>query len=446
MALTGSTTTVARKAASAARRLPRGASMLAQMAPSELADPAVMARLSNLGVIPPGGQGLSGFVNGGPLAGQFVRPLEQMALPASTGVAGALTPITNVAQSATGAAESAAARAASQAAQSVTVPSQYILDTASMPVAAGETAATTKAGRIGGLLSWNPTLASRTAALGEGAAPLATGALAPGSLGRAGAYGLGGYLGANVLHGIVGERNGTWDDAAEGALKGGGIGAGIGSMIAPGPGTVIGGVLGGIGGAIWGGITGNDSPQKERDKYLAQQTDPSNEKSLVSLMGKYGLSTDAQHQLLLQIEAIGPTLGSRDEAKALVQQVMGNLPTLIEQDKVQQAQASRAAAMQAYLLPMMRDSQNQTTQFMQQQATLMNDAASRMPASIADVYRTHAANLMSTHTRAYQAQLAQMMLAPQLYQQSAQYGLANPITGAAATTPTTTSAAYSPTG
>jgi len=411
-----------------------------QLAPDELANPSVQRALARMG-LPFGAQGNTGFVNGGPLAAGFSQPaVQQLAIPATTGgpYAGpaTLAPVTNVAQSATAAEQAAqAAAAGAQAAPTITAPASTTANTA------------TKTGRIGGMLSWNPSAARAAAQSGLTGSELAAagragGALAPGSLGRAGAYGAAGYIGANLLHGVVGERNGTWDDAAEGALKGGGIGAGIGSMIFPGPGTAIGGGLGALAGGLWGGLTGNDSPSKERDDYLASQVDPSNDKSLISLMSKYGLSTDAQHSLLMQLEIIGPTLGSRDEAKALVQQVMGNLPTLIEQDKAQQVQASRAAAMQAYLLPMMRESQATSDRFIQDQATRMNEAASRMSPSVADIYRQHAADLVSSNTRSYQAQLTQMLLAPQLYQQSAQYGVANPAADAYAAAGT----GYSPAG
>lgn len=439
MALTSTRTAskVGSKAAKAAARSlgnvvrnPASVAGIANLAPDELTNPGVQRALARMGM-PFGAQGNTGFVNGGPLAARGISGM--------TSVANLTAPAT-VAESAVG------QIAPSGFPRGVTPPSapisEPIIPPASGAGAAGNTA--TKTGRIAGMLSWNPSAARAAAQAGEAYIP--GGALAPGSLGRAGLYGLGGYMGANLLHGIVGERNGTWDDAAEGALKGGGIGAGIGSMILPGVGTAVGGALGGIGGAVWGGLTGNDSPSKERDDYLASQVDPSNDKSLISLMSKYGLSTDAQHSLLMQLEIIGPTLGSRDEAKALVQQVMGNLPALIEQDKAQQVQASRAAAMQAYLLPMMQQSQQQSDRFIQDQATRMNEAASRMSPSVADIYRQHAADLVGSNTRSYQAQLTQMLLAPQLYQQSAQYGVANPAADAYAAVGAGTGVGYNPAG
>lgn len=451
---TSKAATAAARAASRAARNPL-VGVFGNLAPDELASPSVQRQLARMGFVP-GAQGMTGYANGGPLA-NGIGGMTQI-VPGSTGgiaseavapqfvrstAAANLAPVTNVAQSASQAA----------AAQAGGITSAELAElggiTTGKPITPPTSAGTnaSKTGRMAGLLSWNPS-ATRAAAAANpaltgaelSAAGRAGGWRASGSLGRAGLYGMGGYLGANLLHGIVGEKDGTWDDAAEGALKGAGVGAGIGSMILPGIGTGIGAGLGAIGGGLWGAVTGDDSPGKQRDDYLRSQLDPSDDKSLLSLMGKYGLSMDAQHQLLMQLEIVGPTLGSKDEAKALVQQVMGSLPQLIEEDKAQQAQASRVAAMQAYLLPMMQQSQQQTEQFMQQQATLMNDSASRMSPSVANIYRQHAADLVGSNTRAYQAQLTQMLLAPQLYQQQSQYGTANPAAGAVMP------AGYSPVG
>jgi hypothetical protein len=431
----------ARKAArgvrAAASRLPRGAATIAQMAPAELADPVVQARLARMGLLTNPAQGVSGFANGGPLASQFAAPgagFQQTAIPAVTGgpYAGPLTPVTNVAQSATGAAESAAARAATQAGAIDLAP--YTLDPATMKNAAQAP----KYGRIGGMLAWNPTAARAAAAANpaltsaEAAAAGRTGGmLAPGSLGRAGAYGLGGFVAANLLHGVVGERDGTWDDAGEGALKGAGIGAGIGSMIFPGPGTAIGGALGGIGGAIWGGLTGNDTEQKQISDYLGNQfnTNDSNygSNSLPSILTSYGISPDTTHEIITQIQALGPTLKSKAEAEALVQGVIGQLPQLKAQDEARKVETSRAAAMQAYLLPMMREQQQQSSQFMSQQSALLNDTAGRISnPEVAAVYRQHAMSMAASNSRANQAYMTQILTAPALYAQQQQYGTYNP--------------------
>lgn len=417
------TSRAAARAAQAAARAARNPliATLAQLSPGEMADPAIQARLARMGIAPTA-QGFSGYVNGGPVAAGFVPSGGQLAIPATTG--GPYMGPASVAS--TGGAAQSAARAAQ-----ATVPSRYVLTEADL-LANAPQAAAQPMGRIATMLSTNPYAARAAAQTGLTGAELAAasrsgGRFAPGSLGRAGAYGIGGYVAANLLHSVVGERDGTWDDAGEGALKGAGIGAGIGSMILPGPGTLIGGALGGIGGGIWGKMTGNDSPGTERDEYLEQQLGSATKVGeLTTLLSKYGLSPDTQQQVRLQIEALIPSLTSKNDAKALMSQVMSNLPALMEQDRVDRASEARIAAMQAYLLPMMRDSQAQTDQFMQQQYTLMNDSASRMSPSVATIYRQHGLDTLASNSRASQAMYQQMLLAPQLAQQQSQYGLPNP--------------------
>lgn len=187
-------------------------------------------------------------------------------------------------------------------------------------------------GRIAGFLSKTPFQA------GEGG-----GAFGPGSIGRAGALGVGGIvasdLASNALYGGK-EQNGGWDDFVRDSLKYGGIGAGLGTIV-PGVGNVVGGVLGGAAGvgisalkdlAGWFGGP-KDSAKKNIGKATTEQ-----QAKLATLLSQ--LSPEGQQQVQAQLTLINNYATSPDEVKAGYQQVAQSLPGILAQEQQQRTQVA----------------------------------------------------------------------------------------------------------
>jgi hypothetical protein len=257
-----------------------------------------------------------------------------------------------------------------------------------------------------------------------GTTPYATqgalgGRLAAGSIGRAGAYGLGGQIAGSVWDGAVGERDGVWDDAVGSALRWGGAGAGIGSMILPGWGTAIGGAVGGGIGAIKGALTGDDSAPTELNKYLFGSKDAGGtggaKGELAGLMNEYGISQDSQQQLLMQLDLI-PQMGlDKTGAQQLIGQLIQSIPQFAAEDQVRQQATARSAAIQAAIAPMMQQQLDMYNQSATQAASAMTSASqSTGDPALRDAYSAAAANYLSSSRQAGLGYLQQIAVAPEV--------------------------------
>lgn len=198
-------------------------------------------------------------------------------------------------------------------------------------------------GRMG-WLSYGP-----NAAAAEGAA---VSRFAPGTLGRAGLYGLAGQVAGGALEKVWNDPNSSKDNAAVTALKGAGIGAGIGTLVLPGVGTAVGGALGGIGGAIWGGLRGG-----HQDKDFAKAS-TSGLKKLNGLMDQLGLTDDSKDELRRQYQ-VQSVLAAQSEKpvdaqKAIIGQLMTVLPGIADQEASTKRAAKDALAMQATISQFMQ--------------------------------------------------------------------------------------------
>lgn len=243
---------------------------------------------------------------------------------------------------------------------------------------------------------------------------------AAGTLGRGGLYALGGQVAGGIFDRAVGERDGTWDDAAGSALRWGGAGAGIGSMIAPGIGTVIGGAAGlAIGGAK-GYLTGQDSEPTQARDYLHSELDPGNKDGLIAKFDKYGITGDTRNNLLMQIDLIGGQIGTKAEAKQLVTQIVSGIPDIVTQQQQTVAARAHSAAIQSYLQPMIEQQLAQYNQSNQQASDLAASAGAQIrDPALAAIYKTHAAQMLTAGNSAGLGYLQQMAVAPQLYGQQA---------------------------
>ena len=185
-------------------------------------------------------------------------------------------------------------------------------------------------------------------AIAAGAEASGVGAnLVKGSIGRAGLYGLAGEAGNYALKKILGgERDGSWDNAAGGAMRGAGWGAGVGSVV-PVIGTALGAGVGALAGGAIGYFTGHDSAAKQTRDYWANQLDAQNMSGLAHSLS--GLSPMTQSQVLSQIGMIQNTTKSPEEAKALVSQILLNLPAIAQQEDMYRANSAQQAANARYV-------------------------------------------------------------------------------------------------
>lgn len=176
--------------------------------------------------------------------------------------------------------------------------------------------------------------------------------LAPGTLGRAGAYGLAGQVAGGALEKVWNDPNSSADNAAATALKMAGLGAGIGSMIAPGIGTAIGGGVGALGGAVWGALRGG-----HQDKDLAKAQTKGLTK-LNDLMDQLGLTDDSKNELRRQYHVQSVVAGQSekpvDAQKAIAAQLTALLPQIADQEASTKRAAQDALAMQSTIAQFMQ--------------------------------------------------------------------------------------------
>jgi len=290
-----------------------------------------------------------------------------------------------------------------------------------LPAAEGAAAATGKLGALKSILSYQP----RTA-LGMDALQASEGSVLPeflqaGSLGGGLALAGGGIIAGNLAEGLIGHKNGSVDDAAVNAIRGGGIGAGLGSMFLPGPGTLVGGLAGAAAGGIYGAITGKDSDRTEGQRALAQQLDPTHGGSFAHSLSVSGLSPYAQQQLLVQLQASSSLVGSKADAKQLITSAAQNIPAIQLQDQQYQMSQAKAAAMQSYLGPLLQQSYGNTNNLSQQSQSLTNAAANAtQDPALAAAYRAQGASTAAAMHQSQSAQIAALygqVMAPQAQQQ-----------------------------
>lgn len=290
-----------------------------------------------------------------------------------------------------------------------------------------ETAAgkTGMAGKAAALLSFQPaSLWGGGQAAVEGGGLLdAGGALGAGSLGRGGAYAIGGQVAGGLLRGVIGQTDGKWDDAAVGAVKGAGIGAGFGSMV-PVVGTAIGAGVGAAIGGVTGYFTGHDSDTTEAAHYLNNEFNPTNPKGLAATLTASGISDTTVQQTIAQFQALGDQVSNKKDAQALIGQVLTAIPQLQAQDKQtqlasQQAQQQQAqsAAIQSYLGPAIQQQMQQYNQAAGESSAMMTSAANvpGVDPTLAAIYKAHAANMLADSRQAGLGYMAQIAAAPQLY-------------------------------
>lgn len=204
-------------------------------------------------------------------------------------------------------------------------------------------AAWTAGNRATGRFAW--------ASYGPNAVPNAAGnigKLSAGTLGRAGTLAAGGQVAGSLLEKVWNDPNSSADNAVATALKGAGLGAAAGSLLGP-LGTAVGGGLGAIGGALWGGLRGGHQAKDFAKAATAGS------KKLNELSDQLGLSSDGKTELLRQYQ-IASVLASESDnpiatQKAVVSNLLGALPTIMEEDKANRERMARSVALSNLLQP-----------------------------------------------------------------------------------------------
>lgn len=295
---------------------------------------------------------------------------------------------------------------------------------AAIPAEAAPIAETAAQTGIKGLMTRTPFLTGARAlpAVDGATGMFAAGAkFGPGSLGRAGLYGLGGQVAGGIFDSIVGQRDGHIDDAASSALRWGGAGAGIGSMIMPGVGTVIGGIGGAMIGGIKGYMGGHDSAKTETYRYLHGKDGQSGViNQIADSMDQLGIDPTSKQDFGNQFQFLLGQVSTPKEAKAIVDQALQALPAIAEQSNAlrqQQMQidednkqvSARAAAIQT----MMQQQLDRSTLSAQQGFDTMSAAAKNIKDPVlAATYQTHAANLLNSTQKTNMSYMQQLAMEP----------------------------------
>lgn len=238
--------------------------------------------------------------------------------------------------------------------------------------------------------------------LGAGGATLSRGALM-----RAGGWAGAGLLAGSLEDKLVGEHSGTsWDEAGTGALTGAGIGAGIGSVV-PVIGTGVGALAGGLAGGVVGLLGPKSRGETPTNEELARQLAAVDRMALSA-----GLDQDARTQLGLQLQAARQTANSKDQVKQLSADLQMQIPQLTAQATGQRKQEMQALMMQAMTAPFLQKYLDRSASSARESQTVLNDAAARLPAPLAELYRARGANLVSDADSANAAMAAQIANMP----------------------------------
>lgn len=221
-----------------------------------------------------------------------------------------------------------------------------------------------------------------------------------------------GYAGLGVLAGsatdkLVGEHNNSsWDEAATGAVTGAGVGAAIGSVV-PVIGTGVGALAGGLGGGVIGLLgpkTGGETPTNQE---LARQL------GVVDQMAsKAGLDADTRNLLAMQLQTGRAGVNDQAGIKQLSAEVQAMIPQLAVEQREMKKQESRTLALQAMMQPFLEKYLDRSATAARESQVVLNDAAGRLPAPLAELYRARGANIVSDADSMNAALLAQILNQP----------------------------------
>jgi hypothetical protein len=239
-----------------------------------------------------------------------------------------------------------------------------------------------------------------------------------------------GILAPMAIRAAWDDPNSSWDDATASAAGWGATGAGIGSMILPGWGTAIGGIGGGLIGGIKGYFDAENAGPGTPEEALAANTE-----MLDQTLNQLGVGGNVRQQLYEQIQVAATFAQSPEEVDAIFQQAGQLLPSLIAQARQEDEANARYAAIQAAILPLMKQQNTAAQQSSQMAQGYLNQAASvQRDPQVAALLKAQGEQLMANQANYANAAYGQMAAAPMFYdllggqvqQQSNSAGLTDP--------------------
>jgi hypothetical protein len=272
---------------------------------------------------------------------------------------------------------------------------------------------------VPGMAAPGAALATQAATLGRGAQAMSNlqglgslRGLAAGAA-RAAPWAAAGTIAGQLSSAVWDDQNSTMDEGLTGALTGGGIGAGIGSVILPGVGTAIGAGIGGLAGGAIGLFGEKNTGDKAVQSEFGKLSDKMN-----AQFDELGIPDEVRADLYEQIN-MSVVMGakSKDDVKAIFQQAGALLPQLMDQYEATSQQQSRAAAIQAALLPLIQQSSRDAVSSANRSKAWVNQAASyQTDPQVAALLRAQAEQL-TTNANNYNAAAAGQIAAAPIFQE-----------------------------
>jgi hypothetical protein len=229
-----------------------------------------------------------------------------------------------------------------------------------------------------------------------------------------------GQIGGGLFDSVVGERDGTWDDAASEAIRWAGTGAAMGTPFGP-WGTAIGGGLGAIGGGLKGWLTGEDSPETQLKDSIS-----SNQEKFNKSLNQFGsISPELRDTALTQLQVGMAMAENPDQVKEVTNNVLSMVAQSIPADQAQQRDRLRRetlqASMQAWMGPMLQQAVAQQNFYAGAQQGLLNEIAGQYSSpTMQGTTKALAASIPANTAMANQMLLAQIATTPALYGYSAE--------------------------
>jgi hypothetical protein len=225
-----------------------------------------------------------------------------------------------------------------------------------------------------------------------------------------------GTIASQISSSLYDDTNSTVDEGVTGALQGAGVGGAIGAAIgAPffGVGAVPAGAIGAGLGALAGGAIGLFGPKNTGSNAVESEFAKLTEK-MNGQFDELGVPDEVRQSIYEQINMqVTLNAGSKDDVRAIFQQGTVNLPALLADYEAVSQQRSRSAAIQAAILPLMKESSQAGVAAAQRSQGWLNQAASYQPdPQVAALLRAQSEQVMANTNQSNTAAYGQMAAGP----------------------------------
>lgn len=237
--------------------------------------------------------------------------------------------------------------------------------------------------------------------------------LSRGALMRGAGYLGAGMLAGNLVEGVTGSDDGTFDDALRNMAVGAGAGAAGGSLFA-GIGALPGAIVGGATGFAHGLLTGRDDQETEHGRAVQHQTE-----RITEVLNEAGASPELREMVLQQLNVNAATVPGRRDVNTIGDNIIAALPGAIMEDAAQQtAQRERQAniaAAQAWMTPMLSDQIARSNYYALDAQNAMMGVAAQLPPELRAAAQARAAMVPLANSQLNASNLQQLQLVPQMY-------------------------------